>query len=444
MTTAAHVRIRVASLSLVVFVASAWLPASIAHAKTVRTVRVSVNSRGAQAKLSSGYPTISASGRFVAFESTAANLVKGDTNADIDVFVRDRTKGTTERVSVRSNGNEGNSWSGYSAISANGRFVTFTSDASNLVPGDGNGTQDVFVRDRKTGRTTRVSVNSRGREGNDYSNYSSISADGRFVAFSSGATNLVKSDTNGYDDLFLHDRKTGRTTLVSQSSSGQQANAGSGYLAPGTISANGRYIVFESTATNLVPGDANGHSDVFVRDVVAGKTRLVSLTKSGAQADGFSVDPQISGDGHSVSFTSSATNLVGNDTDGYTDIYVRNLKTRTTRRVNINNAGKQGNNSSGASSISADGRRVAFRSAATNLVGSDTNGYGDAFVRDLTTGKTTRVSLGNRGQQGHGDSGDFLFISANGRWAMFDSYASNLVPGDTNAVDDIFVRGPLP
>jgi Tol biopolymer transport system component len=440
----ARVRIRSVSLSLLVLVASAWLPTSVAIAKTAKTNRVSVNSRGVQAKLGSGYPTISASGRFVSFDSPSPNLVKGDTNATYDVFVRDRLKGTTERVSVRSNGNEGNLESGYSAISANGRFVAFTSAASNLVPGDTNSADDVFVHDRRTGKTTRVSVSSRGRQGNSYSDFPAISADGRFVAYLSEATNLVKGDTNGYQDLFLHDRKTGRTTLVTQSSSGAQANQPASYLAPGSISANGRYIVFASNATNLVANDVNGFEDIFVRDAVAGKTRLVSLSKGGAQADSFSVDPQISADGHSVSFSSNATNLVGNDNDGYTDIYVRNLKNGTTRRVNLNNAAKQGNNSSGSSSISADGRRVAFRSAATNLVGNDTNGYGDVFVRNLTTGKTIRVSLGNAGQQGNGDSGDFLLLAANGRSVVFDSYASNLVSGDTNAVDDIFVRGPLP
>ena len=441
-TTTTHARIRVASLSLLVLLATAGTSVPAARAATAaRTTRVSVNSREVQAGLGAYYPTISGSGRFVAFESTAANLVKGDTNAEIDVFVRDRNTGTTERVSVRSSGAQGNSWSGYSSISGNGRFVAFTSPASNLVSGDGNANDDVFVHDRRTGVTTRISVSSGGREGNADSDYPSISADGRFVAFYSVATNLVKGDANGFNDLFVHDRKTGTTKLVTVSSSGAQANAGSGYLAPGSISGDGRYVVFGSDASNLVGNDTNGQRDIFIRDLVARSTKRVSVGSSG-QADNASTDPTISADGRSVTFVSFATNLIANDTNGVDDVFVRDLGARRTRRVSVGSAGQEADNYSTDPTISGDGRYVAFRSSATNLIAQDVNANDDVFVRDLSTGTTRRVSVGNAGQEGNATSG-LPFISGSGQWVVFQSDATNLVKGDTNAAGDIFVRGPL-
>lgn len=343
---------------------------------------------------------------------------------------------------MRTNGNQGNSWSGYAAISANGRFTTFTSEATNLVQGDTNGYQDVFIHDRRTGTTTRISVNSRDREGNADSSYSSVSADGRFVAFSSSASDLVKGDTNGYTDLFVHDRETGSTRLVSVSSTGQQADDNTTYVGPGMISTDGRFIAFDSTATNLVPHDGNGVGDIFVRDRVAGTTKRVSLRSGGDGANGPSRNPTISAEGGFVSFTSDATNLVGGDTNGYADVFVRDRGAGTTRRVSVSSAGEEGGQPSGYSSISRDGRYVAFDSYATNLVGGDTNGYADVFVRDRKLGKTRRVSLSSAGAQGDLPS-DYPFISADGRFVVFQSQATNLVGGDTNGAYDVFVRGPL-
>ena len=221
-----------------------------------------------QADGESSSPAISADGRFVAFVSFATNLVPGDSNGRGDVFVRDRLTQTTERVSVDSAGTEGNSGSDGPSISANGRFVVFWSDATNLVRGDTNGVADVFVRDRLTRTTERVSVDSAGNEGNgasglhSHSEYS-ISADGRFVAFVSSATNLVPGDTNGAADVFVHDRLTRTTERVSVDSAGNEANSSS--FDP-VISADGRFVAFSSAATNLVPGDTNEQPDVFVRD----------------------------------------------------------------------------------------------------------------------------------------------------------------------------------
>ena len=233
------------------------------------TTRVSVDSAGNQANGGSFAPAISADGRFVAFHSVATDLVGGDTNGVGDIFVHDRQTGLTTRVSVDSVGNQANGDSNFAAISADGRFVAFHSVATNLLGAgvDTNGTTDIFVHDLQTGLTTRVSVDSAGNQANDHSVLAAISADGRFVAFESFATNLlgVGGDTNGVWDVFVHDRQTGLTTRVSVDSAGNQANSDSHLPA---ISADGRFVAFHSVATNLVGAgvDTNGTTDVFVHD----------------------------------------------------------------------------------------------------------------------------------------------------------------------------------
>jgi hypothetical protein len=262
------------------------------------TQRVSVDSSCAQANNVSGIyrVSVSAHGRYVAFASQATNLVPGDTNGFGDVFVRDRLSGTTERVSLDSGGAQGNSASYDPSISADGRFVAFVSDAINLVPGDTNGKPDIFVRDRQSGRTERISVNSAGAQGDDQSAIPSISADGRFVAFASQATNLVPGDTNGLMDVFVHDRLSGLTERVSVDSFGAQGN-GISALFGLSISADGRFVAFESYASNLVHGDTNGYEDVFVHDRSAtGFTNLCDPGIGGAITCPCSNPP--SGTGH--------------------------------------------------------------------------------------------------------------------------------------------------
>jgi Tol biopolymer transport system component len=366
------------------------------------TERVSVDSAGNQGNLPSYSTAISADGRFVAFASDADNLVPGDTNGQTDIFVHDRKTGATERVSIDSAGNQGNLPSFDPAISANGRFVAFRSDADNLVPGDTNGGgppfgADVFVHDRRTGATERVSIDSAGNQGNLPSFDPAISANGRFVAFSSFADNLVPGDTNGGDllfgaaDVFVHDRRTGVTTRVSVDSAGNQANNGS--LAP-AISANGRFVAFSSDADNLVPGDTNGGggpfltgTDAFVHDHKTGATERVSIDSAGNQGNLPSYSAAISANGRFVAFSSDADNLVPGDTNGETDAFVHDRKTGATERVSIDSAGNQGNNFSYSAAISANGRFVAFGSLADNLVPGDTNGQIDVFVHDRKTGE---------------------------------------------------------
>jgi Tol biopolymer transport system component len=378
-------------------------------------------------------------GRFVAFQSAATNLVAGDTNSCEDVFVHDRQGGTTERVSVSSAGAQASNECTNPAISADGRFVSFTSFDANLVSGDTNSTFDVFVRDRQSGTTERVSLNSAGAQANAGCFGSGVSADGRFVLFASAASNLVAGDTNNNFDLFVRDRQNGTTEIVSVSTSGVQANS---MCTRSSISPDGRFVGFDSAASNLVAGDTNNDFDIFVRDRQNGTTERVSVDSAGAQGNDYSYWATISSDGRFVAFQSFATNLVAGDTNSCADVFVRDRQAGTTERVSLGSAGAQANGPCYLPSISADGRHVQFMGAATNLVPSDSNGCVDVFVRDLQSGTTERVSVDSAGAEGHGDTWDNCMpsISEEGRYVAFVSFAGNLVAGDTNGFRDVFVR----
>jgi Tol biopolymer transport system component len=345
-------------------------------------------------------------------------------------------------VNVSTSGAQANADSYAPSLSADGRFVAFSSYASNLVSGDTNGNLDVFVRDRQLGTTERVSVGPAGVQGNGNSSTlgQAISADGRYVAFESAATNLVVGDTNGYTDVFVHDRQAGTTECASVPAAGGFGNSDS---FGSTISADGRFVVFESGASNLVHGDTNGFMDVFVRDRQSGTTERVSVDSAGGQGDGDSGDDgmPISSDGRFVAFASAATNLVAGDTNGASDVFVHDRSSGTTARVSVGPGGTQGSGGSGQTitSMSADGRFVAFTSSAANLVASDTNGSIDAFVHDRSSGATERASLSSSGAEPNADS-TWVSISADGRFVAFQSDASNLVSGDSNATRDIFLR----
>ncbi len=422
--------------SLVLAIVLALAISLASHAAPGDTIRVSLATDGTQGNDGSYTSAISADGRYVAFYSWASNLVSGDTNGAYDVFVRDTHTSTTTRVSLATDGTEGNSSSFTPAISADGRYVAFCSWASNLVSGDTNGAYDVFVRDTHTSTTTRVSLATDGTEGNNSSSDPAISADGRYVAFESSASNLVSGDTNGSDDIFVHDTHSGMTTRVSLATDGTEGNGGSYTPA---ISADGRFVTFESAASNLVSGDANGDGDIFMHDTHSGMTTRVSLATDGTEANIGSSSPDISADGRFVTFESEASNLVSGDTNGEFDVFVHDTQTGTTTRVSLATDGMQGNDGSYSPAISADGRYVAFCSWASNLVSGDTNGAYDVFVHDTQTGTTTRVSLATDGTQGNGSSYD-LAISADGRYVAFKSSASNLVSGDTNGDFDVFVH----
>jgi Tol biopolymer transport system component len=415
---------------------------ALAHENTTHgiTTRVSVASDGTESNNHSYLPSISADGRYIAFRSDADNLVPGDTNSKSDVFVRDRETGMTTRVSVATDGSQANGNSGFFGISISfdGRFVAFDSEASNLVPGDTNQTWDVFVHDRQTSITTRVSVSSDGIQGNSESISPVLSADGRFVAFGSDATNLVPGVTNQAGDIFMHDRWTGETTRVSVANDGSQFNGAS---FSHSISSDGRYVAFVLMERHS-DWHPTGGTDVLVHDRLTGETTIVSVSSDGTYGNGWSGfhgGTAISGNGRFIAFGSDATNLVPGDTNDVIDIFVHDRQTGETTRVSVASDGTQGDGNSVSPSLSYDGQFVAFQSFATNLVLGDTNNAPDIFLHDRQNGETTRVSVTRDGLQGN-NSSYRTSISAEGRYVAFASDASNLVPEDANGVRDIFVH----
>ncbi len=422
------------------FFALACIIGLIGEKLAAETILVSVSSDGTQGNGNVGQSSISSDGRFVSFVSDASNMVDGDTNGVSDIFVHDRQTGQTTRVSVSSEGIESNGVSAFARISSDGRYVVFHSEASNLVEDDTNGSRDIFFHDRQTGETTRISVSSEGVQGNDGSAWPTISEDSRYLSFVSSASNLVQGDTNGESDIFVHDRQTGETTRVSVSSDGTQGNGGSG---SSSISPDGRYVGFVSNATNLVAGDTNELADIFQHDRETGTTTRISVSSSGTEGNGNSNQNASSSDGKYIAFRSAASNLVDGDTNGVEDVFVHDRLNSVTRRISLSSNGEEGNEYSTRANISADGRYVTFASAASNFVDDDTNEVWDIFVHDRQTAITTRVSISSSGTEGNGHSSKNN-TSLNGRYVVFASTATNLVEGDTNGVDDIFVNDLAP
>ncbi len=409
--------------------------------------RVSVHDTGTAGDGESrpyGTSAISADGRLVAFASLAGTLVAGDTNGKWDVFVRDVQAGTTTRVSVAADGAEANGDSGLlgMAMSSDGRWVAYYSSATNLIANDTNGRRDAFLHDRATGVTTRVSVPDLGQApaqaDRDSGYYGvSVSDDGRLVAFESSATNLVAGDTNASVDIFVHDTLA-RTTRRVSAGAGGQANGANQYPA---LSRNGRYVVFGSRAANLSPADPDTVADVYLCELSTGTLTLASHSAAGVKGNARSDIPAISEDGRYLAFESSATNLVPGVASGVTQIYLQDRQAGTLRVVSLTPTGTPGNGSSIGASISADGQVVAFRSSANNLFVGDTNGKWDLFCARWSRGLVERMSMAGDGGASNGDSGAYgIGLSAGGRTVAFWSSASNLIPDDTNGKADVFVR----
>ena len=427
------------------------------NASAQLTEIISIHTNGQQGNDISGRfsgPVVNGNAQIVAFDSQATTLVPNDTNFRVDVFVRDRIAGTTERVSVNSSGFEANGTSTRPAIDDAGNVIAFDSDASNLISGDTNNRMDVFVHNRTTNVTERASVSSTEVQGNDASHSPTISADGRFVCFVA-IPPLVADDTNNAEDIYVRDLLNGTTERVSLGDQGQEGNSSTTL---GSISANGRWVVFSSFADNFVPDDTNGLFDTFIRDRQTGLTERVSLNSEEQQADANCNNATVTDDGRFVAFTSSATNLVPNDTNGRSDIFVRDRMTGTTERVSVSSNGEQANGDSphggvrgfiaSNPQITPDGRFVAFFSAASNLVPGDTNTCEpvfqnppgicpDAFVRDRVLGTTTRVSISSNGTQANDRSAD-PDITPSGNSVVFFSAAGNLVANDFNQCQPIF------
>jgi uncharacterized repeat protein (TIGR01451 family) len=409
------------------------------------TELVSVSSAGVQGNQDSELPAVTADGRLVAFASFSDNLVPGDTNGRADIFVRDRLTGTTERVSVSSAGRQSDADSGIvngmggPSISADGRYVAFDSEATNLAKGDTNGTADVFVRDRLLGTTERVSIGAQfggGTEG-------TISDDGTRVAFVSFADDIVQPDTNFTGDIYVHDRTTGVTARVTDAPDGSQANNQS--FNP-DLNANGHLVAFDSFASNLAPNDNDDAVDVFVRDLDAGVTEGISLSPtrtSGVLNHGSGAN--ISANGRWVAFATQETNLFRDRNGPIDDVVLFDRTTRAYEVVSVNDAGVQGNDISRQGVVSADGRYVAFTSFAQNLVPEDANFRNDVFVRDRVARTTKRVSVGSSGEEGDLDS-LAPAIDADGQVIAFSSGSTTFVPesGQGFFASDVFVRDARP
>ncbi|MET8152692.1 TolB family protein [Actinoplanes sp. NPDC049668] len=386
-----------------------------------------------------GGTSLSGDGQYAAFTSFASNLVNDDRNGKADVFVRNTSTGTTTLVSVGSSGEQGDAPSTDPSISADGRYVTFMSNATNLVPGDTNEAHDVFVRDLQAGTTTMVSVTGSGVGAGwrDDSYYPSISGDGRYVAFETEAR-LTPTDTDRLIDVYVYDRVTGTPERVTVTPSGQPADRNT-YLAGTRISGDGRFVVFGSEAANLVAGDTNGTKDVFVRDRREDVTRLVSATAAGVQGNGTSEEPAISADGRLAAFRSAATNLgegaAGGQVHPTAKVYVKDLRTGELTREDRNTAGAF----VGAwePQLSGDGRYLAVTAFSGWMEGAWSGGQ-NVYVRDRQTGVVTPASHGPTGKPAPRACLD-LALSADGRHVAFISDDGTLVAGDTDRRDNVFL-----
>ena len=408
---------------------------SIGQAQT--TERVSLDLAGGVPDKASFEPVLSADGRYVAFVSWASNLVPGDGNDTGDIFLYDRQATITSRVSVDLQGGDPDRPSDTPSISADGRFVAFTSLATNLVSGDGNNKSDIFVYDRHTGTTARVSIDVQGGDPNDESVQPAISADGRYVAFMSLATNLVEGDENGASDIFIYDRQTETTARVSVDRHGRDPNWGSGTPA---ISSNGQFVAFASLARNLVEEDRNGGTDIFVYDRQANTTMRVSVDPNGGEPNGNSISPTISADGRYVAFESDASNLVEGDRNEAVDIFVVDRQTQITTRVSVDSQGGEANSYSRMPVLSGDGRFVAFSSAATNLVeGERLHYFSDVFIYDQKKQITILASVDLPPRNPNTASLD-PSLSADGRFVALSSWVHDLPVGSENGHLDVFIR----
>ena len=440
-------------------------------------------------------PSTSSDGRYTVFASDASNLVSGDTNGTRDIFLFDNQTNTTRRLNLSRQGEQTNGPSNRPVISADGRYLAFESTATNLILGDTNGFSDIFVVDVITGAIDMLSLDASGTRANNSNFRPSISSTGRYVSFESSATNLVSSGTSvGVSHIYVRDRDVSgsgtfdtigniSTVLVSQSSGGTAANGNS---LQSVLSADGRYIAFASDATNLVSSDTNALRDIFLRDRTGGTTTRVSVATGGTQATGGdSRTPSLSSDGRYIAFASSATNLASGDTNGVSDIFVHDRTTTTTQRISVSTSGTEAVDPSATGfklgsinpSISSTGRYVAFASLANNLTAGDSAGQKqnldandalDVFVRDRdvsasgtydTSGNvaTTMVSVNKFGlqtlsilnTQSTASSDIFPSISADGRWVAFPSDAenvsglshtvTNLISIDNNNTRDVFL-----
>ena len=430
----------VLAAAMLLVLAAGVLPAGAANLPA-RTLRLSITPAGTSTDGNSAEVAVSGDGRVVAMSTTATDFVPGDPNGAVpDVATLGVVTGTRLLVSE---GGDGPSYA--PVLTHDGGAAAFVSEATNLVGDDTNGVADVFVRSG-AGPIVRVSVPDGGGQADAPSYQPDITADGAVVVFTSAATNLVPGDTNGTPDVFARNLETGRTFRLSVDVRGGQANGRSSQPA---ISGDGEIVAFESGASNLVEGDTNGIADVFVRDLQVNSLDRVSVSSTGRQQNKsvippFTVTPDVSRDGRYVVFESDATNLVATDRNGKTDIFLRDRTRKTTALVSTDSENTQGNNDSFAPRITPNGRFIAFESFASNLTPGQDGPREDIFVRDLRRGGTAVVTVASDGSPRGPEQVSQLLqrpsLSADARVVAFGSTALNLVPDDGNAAQDAFIR----
>ncbi len=401
--------------------------------------RVSTSSDDQQANDQSYFPRISGDGRFITFQSLARNLVSGDTNGVNDIFVKDLHSGELTLVSVTDRGVRANGESFFPSISGDGHLVAFQSAATNLVAGDTNNQSDIFLKDLRSGELTRVSTTASGGQGQGMSHSVALSEDGSTAAFVSRASNLVPGDTNGVPDIFVKYLATGDIVCASSTDTGAPANGSSDYGARHrpAISGDGHYVAFASRAGNLSSDDGPGW-DIFVKDLHTGAVELASIGRgnAAAAANGDSYQPAISTDGRYVAFTSTASNLVAGDVNDRADVFVKDMVTGAVEMASDAWATATGPGYSRQPAISDDGRYVAF--TRVNQEGTSS----DVYVKDRVTGELTLLNIGVTGGPSDKES-KLPDFSARGGHIAFLSYSTDLVRGDTNAQPDIFVTSLL-
>ena len=434
-----HMRVVGVALTAVLMSGCAWVG------------RVGVTSAGVQPGAGTTVGTdVSRDGRYVMFTSDATNLVAGDTNNARDVFWHDNQTGATERVSVTNSGAQANIGGYDGKVSADGRYVAFSSDATNLVGSDTNGVTDVFVRDRVTATTKRVSVRASGLEGDDASRLDGMSPDGNLIVFSSDATNLIGLDENFATDVFIRDRGASITTRVSVASDGSEGDAES---YGGSISDDGRYVAFISNAWNFDVNDSGTYADVFVRDQTGSTTTRVTGLAGGDETDDESYDAQISGNGGIIAFSTDATNLIDPADDNIaTDVYATVRGSGTFERISVAADGGDPDLYSFLSGISDDGRFVLFQSGAHNLVTKPLTAVSNSFVRDRSSATTAFVGTTQKMEEPKGatiaaSGSSPNAMSGDGRYVLFSTAATDvLVTGDANGgALDVYLRSnPVP
>ncbi|MCX4905181.1 hypothetical protein [Streptomyces sp. NBC_00878] len=390
------------------------------------TERVTVSATGEQGNANSYGPEFSADGRFALFSADASNLVPGDTNTSSDVFVRDQRKGTVERVSVSSDGAQSDGTSNALSISADGRYVLFRSNARNLVHWDNPptdvGAYDIYLHDRRTGTTERTSVALDG--GSALAGGAIISANGRYIAFNAKADRMETSPGDLFGAVYVLDRRTGEVERVSNRD--RRTNPA---LLEG-VSADGRYVAY----TQPVPRSSNGVT--WVHDRRTGTEEQVNVRPDGSSAERYAMPASLSADGRTIAFSYWGDDLVPDETPGDVNhLYVRDLRTDVTRRVDAGTAGEERLREP---QLSPDGRYLAYqadpRSADGQLAAAN------VYLRDLRTGSTRLVSESVTGGPVRDEDVTAYSVSAGARRIGLASYSAQLVPDDTNGAYDGFVR----